>query len=153
MILKKTKLNAFLVTLICIFFFITCSQKVITVKHPDKVKTDNHSANKIEKKYLNEGFINNSLFRIVILSESSDTGYDIEEIKDKARKRALTSLQNYLRLKGRNVTHNVRAELLNLIDTKSYFKKVMVNHKKNGVYYLEIQQSNIKRYLENISSH
>jgi hypothetical protein len=103
----------------------------------------------IDKKYLAEGFISDDLYRVVIVTPGGSGQLDQEYIINKAKKRAVISLERSLTAAGITCDRNTRAEILVLLEEKGSLTKKNVDHKKYDVYYFDIVKPYMKNYLKN----
>ena len=85
-----------------------------TKKNGVSVKNDNA----IEKKYLDEGFIDSNTFRVIILSDSTYGSESESDVEHMAKKRTRISLQKFLLSKNRKIDQNTKAKILGLINKK-----------------------------------
>jgi len=106
----------------------------------------------IDKKYLNEGFISDEIFRVVIISTKNIDTSEIENIKNKAKIRARLSLERILMTNNINYDRNTKAGIINLIEKNGLLFKKDMDHKRYDVYYFEITKKNLKSSLKNFSS-
>ena len=125
---------------------ISCTKQIIDKHEP------NTPQNERREIFLKEGFISNDVFRIVIIDVQDDKHESIESITDKARKRALATLQKYMIDNSMVYTKNTRAQLMNLIRDRGRFSKQDITGNTNDVYYLEIKKNNIKGYIDSLAS-
>ncbi len=146
--MKKTAMFACIMTAAALLA-VSCAKK--TVSRPDQPPAP-PTPERMEEVYLREGFIEDDLFRVVIV-DSAEGGQSIEDPRDKAEKRALATLQKYLLDKDRIYDNNTRAELINLIESDGSFSKMDITHNNNSVYYLDIRKRNIRRFVEGMAQH
>jgi hypothetical protein len=106
----------------------------------------------IDKKYLDEGFISDEIFRVVIISTKNIDTSEIENIKNKAKIRARLSLERILMANNINYDRNTKAGIINLIEKNGLLFKKDMDHKRYDVYYFEITKKNLKSSLKNFSS-
>ncbi len=125
---------------------LSCTKQIIDKHEP------NTPVNERQEIFLKEGFISNDVFRIVIIDVQDDKHETIESITNKARKRALATLQKYMVDNSMVYTKNTRAQLINLIRDRGRFSKQDISGNTNDVYYLEIKKNNIKGYIDSLAS-
>jgi hypothetical protein len=106
---------------------------------------------KIDKKYLDEGFISRDVFRSVIIAPREECEEGSRAIEEKSRNRAFTSLQKYVQSKGNYSGQKTNAELLNLMNRNGKFIPLKKECGKNNIYYYDIKKKNIRRHLKRIS--
>jgi hypothetical protein len=106
----------------------------------------------IEKKYLAEGFISDETYRVVIVSLKDKDAVPVEAIKNKAKSRAIVSLERILVANHISPDRSTRAEISTMIETNAKLYRKDVEHKRYDVYYFEITKKNLKGYLKNIPS-
>lgn len=106
----------------------------------------------IEKKYLLEGFITADLFRVVIVAPKDAGASDLPAIRNRAKNRALVSLERSLADENIRIDANMKAEILNLIQQNGQLARKDIGHSRYHAYYLIITKKNLKNYLKNVSS-
>ncbi|OHD70128.1 MAG: hypothetical protein A2W19_04895 [Spirochaetes bacterium RBG_16_49_21] len=104
-----------------------------------------------KKKYLAEGFISDEIFRIVIVSPKDKGDPDMENIKNRAKRRMCASLEGNLSAYGNNIGKNAKTEIDNLIEKNGRLAKKDVDSQRYNVYYFDIVKKDLKSYLKNIS--
>jgi hypothetical protein len=104
----------------------------------------------LDKKFLQEGFITDELYRVVIISAKDGGNPNMQEIQSKARIRARVSLERILMADSRNYNKNSTAGILNLIENNGALYKKDIGHKNYEVYYFEITKKDLKNSLRNI---
>lgn len=109
------------------------------------------ASGQLNEKYLREGFISGDLFRVVIVTAANDPSESMEQIEEKARQRAFVSMQRFIQSEDRPVNQNTKAEILNVINANGVFKKKDFRGYKDQIYYLEVQQENLKRHLSSMA--
>lgn len=105
----------------------------------------------IEKKYLAEGFISPDLFRVVIVATKDSSASELTAIRNRAKNRALVSLERSLIEENIRIDANMKAEILNLVQQSGQLARKDVGHSRYHVYYYNITKNNLKKYLKNIS--
>ncbi len=105
----------------------------------------------IEKKYLAEGFISSDRFRVVIISTKDPGANDMEEIKNKASRRARVSIEQNLTNSDIPCDRNTKVEIVNLIKRNGELSKKDIEHSRYNVYYFDVTKKNMKNYLKNIA--
>jgi len=143
------------IIIITLFFATGCKKDNVITEKDNSTKNNtavnNGNNDKLLKRYLREGFVSKNKFRVIIISPK---GYDesLSDIKDKAEKRAQTSLTRYLQMKNRNVSYNTRAQILTIIRNNGSLYKKNIKYKKGKIYYFDITKKRIKSFLYGISS-
>ena len=105
----------------------------------------------IEKKFLEEGFITDDLYRIVMVT-TKDASYDMDALKTRAENRARVSLERCLAAENIPGDRNIKAAILNLIDRSGQLIKKDIEHKRYNVFYFDITRKNMVNYFKNIAS-
>lgn len=131
---------------------VSCSKGTTKKNGPGPDKEISLDSVDIEKKYLAEGFITSDLYRVVIVSPKDAGISDMEEVQNKAKKRARISIEQSLA--GSNIIcdRNTKAEILNLINNNGQLSRKDIEHQKYSVFYYDITRKNMKNYLKNIAS-
>lgn len=145
--IMKTILPAMAVLLL--LFAVSCKgpQKTSAV---DKEETPGREQ-QIDKRYLKEGFVDDNTYRVVVVTAKGDCDTEESEIRRKAKKRSYSSLVNLLLSHDRKVTSNTLACITRLVEYNGEFVKKKTNCPGSRVYYYDINQRNLKRYLMSIS--
>jgi len=151
---KKFKIIA-IFTIIPMLLIFSCSKKVkkdedLTGKKDPVEKTEERDA-RLDKKYMKEGFISNNTFRVIILATLEECENDITGIEEKARKRAIATLQKLLISKNRIVDNNVRTEILNIVNRYGNLKNKDIRCGNNNVFFFDIEKNNLSQYLMKIT--
>jgi len=107
-------------------------------------------SNELKKKYLSEGFISGDVFRIVIMAPKNDSTNSLSELEEKAKKRANSTLQNYLASENKTINQNVKAGILNLINNNGTFSQKEMEWDNNNIFYFEINKENLKKQVKNL---
>jgi hypothetical protein len=148
--MQRLKFSAFILALV-ILMQVSCKKDQVKDSKnggKDPVSENNH---KINKKYLNEGFISRNIFRSVIIATREECEEGTAGIEEKSRNRAFTSLQKYIQSTGNYSGGKTKASLLNLINQNGRFIPLKRECSKNNVYYYDIEKKNIKGHLKRIS--
>lgn len=140
--LKKSFL-LFLFISTCFITF-SCSKSTQTT-----TTTGSNDTEQMLKKYSREGFINNNLFRVIIVEPENSPNSE-DSIKEKAERRAFISFQKYIRSKGKKLKANAKPNLLNLINDSG--KLMPIKDKKNSrtVYVFEVKKNNLVSYINKL---
>lgn|GEM_PF-943550 len=153
-----TKLATLAVSIALLSLVSACTKQVVSEIKKEQLpsqKTEadaNIKKNEIEKRYLNEGFINQNVFRVIILAPEEECMNGLTEIEYRARKRAEASLQKFLLSNDRIVDQNTRASILNLISSHGKLSAKDIHCQGNNVFYFDIKKTNLKRHLKKITS-
>jgi hypothetical protein len=110
-----------------------------------------HTDLDIEKRFLEEGFITDDLFRVVIVTTKEGSS-DMAALKKRASNRALVSLERSLTAENIPSDRNVKAAILGLIDKSGQLVKKEIEHKRYNVFYFDITRKNMVTYFRNIAS-
>ncbi|HOD15336.1 MAG TPA: hypothetical protein PK307_01870 [Spirochaetota bacterium] len=105
----------------------------------------------IEKRFLEEGFITDDLFRVVMVT-TKDAFADMAALRTRASNRALVSLERSLSAENIQCDRNVKAAILSLIDRSGQLVKKEIDHKRYNVFYFDITRKNMVNYFRNIAS-
>ncbi len=151
--------NSIIILLILTFFMISCSAKKkdntnntnntgTTTENTSSTTTDHG----LEKRYLKEGFVAKDTYRVVIVATKEDCDKNEDDIKSKAQKRALVSLQKLISSQGKRVGRNTKAGLLSLISNSGNFTKKNDGCKRFNIFYYDIKKRHIKRQIKRIAS-
>jgi hypothetical protein len=143
---KKT---ASILSLSLIFALCSCSGGHLKEK---TVANDKAGSGKLEKHYMEEGFIDDNLFRIIIISPDNDQNCDPERIMQLARKRAAMTIQKHLLSNNRAVDSNAQIRIANLVHDKGILIDQEFLCNGNSVFHFDIRQDGIKLYLKDITS-
>ena len=101
--------------------------------------------------YDQEGFINPNLYRVVIVEPRGAGETEIRSVTEKARLRALSSMQKYLLAHDRAVDQNVTAELLSLVERHGTLEDKGCASATRYIYYFNINKENLQDHLSAIS--
>ncbi len=134
-----------------ILIMVSCKKKQVREDSNGSNVPDTKSVEKIDKKYLTEGFLSKSHFRSVIIATREECEEGIPPIEEKSRNRALVSLQKYIQSTGQYAGANSRARLLDLINRNGKFSPLKKECARNNIYYYDIEKVNLKGYLKRIS--
>lgn len=152
-----TKLVTLTVSIALISLASSCTKQVTREIKKDKLPSQKTEAdttskkNQIEKRYLNEGFINPNVFRVIILAPEEECLNSLTEIEYRARKRAEASLQKFLVSNDRIIDQNTRASILNLVSSHGKLRAKDIHCQGNNVFYFDIKKTNLKRHLKKIT--
>lgn len=142
------KNNTILLLVSFLIITVSCATKNEVVSGNN---TGGNTVTKIDKgpdrEFLKEGFINNSTFRVVILSTKEECEQEESALKERSQKRALVSLKKYIAAKGRSIGTNTQAGILQIIDRKGSFSRKSPACIDNCVYYFEIKEQGIRRKI------
>ena len=141
---KNNNLFIFTIATILLLSITACNE---TTGSSVKSSSENESA--LLKSYSKEGFITKNKFvTIIIIPENSISTES--EINDKLKNRTLSSIQKHLIDKGKAITQNVKAGILNLISNYGKTKKFSDKSSKRFLYVLEIEKDNLKGFVESL---
>jgi hypothetical protein len=147
--MQRLKFSAFILAIV-ILMQVSCKKDQVKDNNGGKDPVSENN-NKIDKEYLNEGFISRNIFRSVIIATREECEEGTSGIEEKSRNRAFTSLQKYVQSTGNYSGANTKARLLNLINQNGRFIPLKRECTKNNVYYYDIEKKNIKGHLKRIS--
>jgi hypothetical protein len=134
--------------LLSALLFFSCKTKTVIVDKKD-IKPDNKNNVVLDKEFMKEGFINNEIFRVVIVTEKNDCRTSENDISDLAKKRSSAILKNYIISQNRIYDSNANATVINLIEEKGRIIPKKSDCSENRVYYLDIKMPEIKNYILN----
>ncbi len=134
-----------------ILVMVSCKKKQVKEDGSGGNGPVTNNVEKIDKKYLTEGFLSRSLFRSVIIATREECEEGISRIEEKSRNRALVSLQKYIQSTGQYTGANSRARLLDLINRNGKFSPLKKECGRNNIYYFDIEKENLKGHLKRIS--
>lgn len=127
-------------------------------KHPDQSDSDKRSSEDdsgfsadFKRRYLTEGFISDNTFRVIIVATKDESTTDPESVRSRAQKRALSSIEKYLRSSEQRMDTNTRARILGLVNASSTFYRKDVGSEQQHVYYLDVTKDNIKAYIRRLA--
>ncbi len=100
------------------------------------------------REYLDEGFISEDVFRVVIVIPQGSTE-DITVIEKRAKQRALMSLQKYLTSRNMTVDQKMRRKLLHLAEGGTLSKRDDTCETRQ-VYLFQINRRNLKHHVDSI---
>jgi hypothetical protein len=150
--MKKNILVIFMLMSCMAFMHSSCKKDNVINHHEGNNGEIPLSDSGIDKKYLAEGFITGDLYRVVIISPKDAGAADLDNIADRAKKRARVSLEQSLTASNIPRDRNTRAEILLLIDANGRLEKKDFETPKYDIYYFDISRKNLKNYLKNVSS-
>ena len=119
----------------------------------DQHQVSNSKLNKDCKdlSYIKEGFLNDKTFRVIVIEDLKDSHSTFNEVRVKAKRRALIVLRKFLLSKNRQVDSNTSAKLMGLIENFGELKIIQKNCNKTTLYTYDIKKNRIKHYLATIS--
>jgi hypothetical protein len=152
----KNRSKFVLILIIALLMSCTAKQNIIKTKTNNNSKNDikpenKNNIEKIDKRYLIEGFLSKNIFRVVIVSTKDETENEFDEITKKAKNRASITLRKYIISKTSRFSNKCERKLNLLIERKGSMKKQDIEYKYD-VYYFEIKTKNIKNKIEKIYS-
>jgi glucose dehydrogenase len=139
------------IILLSALIFFSCKTKTVVDDKKD-IKPNNKIV-VLDKEFLKEGFINNEIFRVVIVTERNDCKTPENEIAEMAKKRSSAILKNYIISQNRIYDSNSNATIINLIEENGKIISKKSDCTENRVYYLDIKMPEIKKYILNSSKH
>ncbi len=148
--MPRSKFAVFILALI-LLVHVLCKKEQVRDNKNGKENPVSENNNKIDKKYLNEGFISGNVFRSVIIATKEECEEGTADIEEKSKNRAFSSLQKYLQSTGHYSGGNIKARLLNLINQNGRFIPLKKECRKNNIYYYDIEKEDIKGHLKRIS--
>jgi len=135
---------------LCAVFTARCASKKTATEYPPPVRqtlNDRHEA----LEYDREGFISDSVYRIVIVEPKGESCRNLEAIESAARLRALSSLQKYIVSQGRPIDQNINADLISIIKHNGEFYDTHNSTGRRDIYYYDIKKNNLREYIIRIS--
>ncbi len=138
-------MKLFLLFIFSFFIFLNCSEGTLKKNSQPDNETDN--SEKLLKKYAREGFIDRNTFRMIhIEPQENDTGSD--NVRKHTKKKSFVLLRKYLLSKGKKLSTNCRANLLNLIENNSELIRIKDQKNSRVIYVFEIKKSELASYIE-----
>lgn len=107
-----------------------------------------------EEEFADEGFISADSYRIIIVEPKEYVDSDNEDyIRRAATRRAMLSIQKYLRSRNRNIDidRNVNANILNLINDYGELKMCVKQQERRNVHSFEIKKPGLRKYLDSMA--
>ncbi len=154
--MNKREYRHFIVILISIFIIaviFSCLKKDIKkteTKDPDAAKTTVSHDNDIDRTYLSEGFLSDSQYRVVIISTREECEGNVDDIKEKSRKRLIISLEKYLVSINKKIDANTRVKIQNILNQYGRFSiKDKTCHEKN-IFYYDVEKNDLKDHLSTL---
>lgn len=118
-----------------------------------KVKENPPPDNGLKEEFADEGFVSGDTYRIIIVEPREYVDSDNEDyIRRAATRRAMLSMQKYLRSRNIDVDRNVNANILNLINDYGELKMCIKQQERRNVHSFEIKKPDLKKYLDSIAS-
>lgn len=100
-------------------------------------------SHELPREYMNEGFIDDSTFRVVILAIRQDCG-DKGLLQEKGERRALTTLSRLVQEHGGKIDHSTKARILQLIRQYGTFDIVYEDCENRNIYWFTIRKEGLK---------
>ena len=144
-----TKYPIFSLIISIVIASIYCTKEIQKDTNVNKPNTKSNL--EVSKEYLEEGFISKNTFRIVIVEPHGESD-EKNAIEKKARHRAFMHLQNYLMSRKGIINQNTKARLLNLVNQNGKLSMFEKKQETRRVYFFEINKSNLKGFVDSISS-
>jgi hypothetical protein len=126
-----------IVSMLCLFA--SCSS---TSEHPSRPIM-------LQKEYRTEGFINDHIYRVIIVRPSGRE-YAMDRIKKQAQRRAFTSLQKYLSSQGKRLSEKSKPYVLNLISGQGVITQYSDSEHSCYVFTFDIKKHRLKSYINNL---
>jgi hypothetical protein len=123
-----------------LFFNCTSTQET-----RDTIKTQN-TQNTIEK-YEQEGFITKDLYRIIIVKPDNSQMNDAD-LEKQIKSKTLASIKKYITSKGKSLTSNTNAEIINLINNYGVFKTY--KDSTCNLLILDISRQGCRSYIDSL---
>ena len=138
---------AALVIALCALVAANCSTKSGTRQGNGAIPQGDQE---LDKRFLNEGFITDDIFRVVIVSGRETENKSVQEIQSKAKIRARISLERWLLAENKSNSRAARTAIANLVEDNGLLYKKEIDHKRYEVYYFEVRKKDLKNSLKNI---
>ena len=128
-----------------IFFLILALTAMISCSK-DIVKKED--AEGLNPEYCQEGLISKDTYRVIIVDPKDGTTIDVAAL---AKRRALISMQKYLRTDDARIVKESNAVLLDIIDRFGVLRKE-ASGKSRDVYFFEINKNNLDKFLNDLAN-
>jgi len=126
-----------------ILFFYGCTQ---TSEIRDKGQNQQPKQVQTEK-YEQEGFITKDLYRVIIVKPAgSQTSSD--ELEKQLRIKVISSIKKYITSKGKSLTANANAEILNLVNTSGTIREF--RDSTRDLFILDVAKQGCRPFVDSL---
>ncbi len=134
----------FIASVSVMFFFAGCTR-------PAAVRTEKTSAAEAIESYMDEGFVSDDLFRVVIFASDSELSSKDSNLIQKSKTRALAYMRKYLTESGKNSFEKIQPDIIGIIN--SLGKTRVLPEKSNGdrIVLFEIRQTGLKKRIDGLT--
>ncbi len=148
--IKMTRLALAAVCIAAALCCLSCAKETVRDNGAGNVEPS-YSDLGLEKKFLEEGFITDDLYRVVMITPA-DAAMDLEALKTRAANRARVSLERCLTSENIQSDRNIQAAILILIERNGSLIKKEIEHKRYNVFYFDIARKNMMNYFKGMAS-
>lgn len=117
---------------------ISCSKDIVKKEDADGLNLE----------FCQEGLISKDTYRVIIVDPKDGTKIDVTAL---AKRRALVSMQKYLKSDDARIVKESTAVLLDMIDRYGILRKE-ASGKRRDVYYFEINKNNLDKFLNDLAN-
>ncbi len=134
----------FIASVSVLLFFAACTR-------PAAVRTEKTSAAEAIESYMDEGFVSDELFRVVIFASDSELSSKDSNLMQKSKTRALAYMRKYLTESGKNSFEKIQPDIIGIIN--SLGKTRILPEKSNGdrIVLFEIRQIGLKKRIDGLT--
>ena len=130
-------------------FSFSCSKEI----QKQSTQLDDPGSDNQEKmllEYQKEGFISPDRYRVIIVVPAEERCDDLNEMRRKARQRAVLSLRKYLMSQDIPVTRNAQAYILNVVNNHGSLIRHQSSSSSRYCFFFDIKKDNLKYNLDHI---
>ena len=140
---KKININKIISGFI---FFLLLALTTLVSCSKDIVKKED--ADGLNPEYCQEGLISKDTYRVIIVDPKDGTKTDVTAL---AKRRALISMQKYIKSDDARIVKESTAILLDMIDRYGILRKE-ASGKRRDVYFFEINKNNLDKFLNDLAN-
>ena len=136
-------------TCMAMIFSFSCSKEI----QKQSTQLDDPGSDNQEKmllEYQKEGFISPDRYRVIIVVPAEERCDDLNEMRRKARQRAVLSLRKYLMSQDIPVTRNAQAYILNVVNNHGSLIRHQSSSSSRYCFFFDIKKDNLKYNLDHI---
>lgn len=124
--------------LLALTALVSCSKDIVKKEDADGLNLE----------YCQEGLISKNTYRVIIVDPKDGSKIDVAAL---AKRRALISLQKYLKSDDARIVKESTAVLLNMIDRYGILRKE-ASGKRRDVYFFEINKNDLDKFLNDLAN-
>lgn len=124
--------------LLALTALVSCSKDIVKKEDADG----------LDLEYCQEGLISKNTYRVIIVDPKDGSKIDVAAL---AKRRALISLQKYLKSDDARIVKESTAVLLNMIDRYGILRKE-ASGKRRDVYFFEINKNDLDKFLNDLAN-